>query len=927
MILVVSLFIVASVAQGGPSALADANGRPAPQSTPTERYTVTDLGTLGGESEARAINNVGQVAGFYRTGSGFDSRAFLWEDGVMQNLGSLGGDRSEAYGINDSGQVVGMSYTSSGTFRAFRWQNGVMQDLGTLGGTHSSARAINNAGQIVGMASTSAGPQHAFLWSGGMADLGALDYGSDAYGVNESGQVVGYAQVGTVDPWEMYGHAFLWNGSMQDLGTLGWAQSQANAINDNGQVVGHLVNDNQDDWHAFLSQGGGMQDLGGTQSVAYDINNAGLIVGESGGRAVLWDNGQRQDLNSLIPADSGWILSSARAINERGQIVGRGSFNGQTRAFLLSPRAYYWINPSGGSWHLSTNWDPQGDPGDGDTVIFALSGQYTVDASAAVAAAGPAANFPVGRMVISATNTVDFQNLALNLLDDSVTEPALTVSDGGTVKITSGAGNLIHATIGGAPPANPSNPPIARLQVFNSGTRLNGTGRLSIGGEGPGDLFVANGGHLTSAEARLGGLLSTAPGTAVVGGDGSLWQTGNIAVGYGKSGALTIENGGRVDSNNASVSYGILSEDSEVIIEGIGAGTSQPSLWAVGGDLAVGQSDNGSVEVLKGGQLAVNGNTFIYEGMLKVDNSNLNVLESVLIGGNGNGGILSMYQNAQGDIDGDLILGQSGLGYVILDDSNLDVQDPLAGLCHIGRESSAWVTIEENSALYCRNIQLGLAGTPGVGIIRLNGGWLSASEILRVGQTNSGGGLVELMNGARIVAAEGLHIAPNGTVVGAGDIFLGSIGLLNEGVLDPGITVHAPPRLPGAAASQSLAAQGNPATMTITGTLTISPTGRLQIPLTGSSAGEYGSLAITGAANLDGVLALNFGQGFAPKQGDTFAFLTATGGVSGAFDRVEIGGLAPGFEYKLTATGGQATLEALNDGTPPGRLFLPLVAH
>jgi len=892
----------------------------------TPPYTVTNLGTLGDASEAYAINNVGQVAGLYRTGSGFDSRAFLWEDGVMQNLGTLGGDRSEAYGINDSGQVVGMSYTSSGTFRAFRWQNGVMQDLGTLGGTHSSARAINNAGQVVGMASTSAGPQHAFLWSGGMADLGALDYGSDAYGVNESGQVVGYAQVGTVDPWEMYGHAFLWNGSMQDLGTLGWTQSQANAINDNGQVVGHLVNDNQDDWHAFFWDGS-MQDLGGSQSWAFDINNAGLIVGESGGRAVLWDNGQMQDLNSLIPADSGWVLNTARAINDKGQIVGRGSFNGQTRAFLLSPQAYYWINPSGGSWHLSTNWDPQGDPGDGDTVIFALSGQYVVDASVLFAPASPAANFPVGRAIISGDNTVEFVNLSLNLLDDSVTEPALTVNDGGTVKITSGAGNMIHATIGGAPPANPSNPPIARLQVFNSGASLNGTGRLSIGDEGPGDLFVANGGHLTSAEARLGGLLSTAPGTAVVGGDGSLWQTGNIAVGYGKSGALTIENGGRVDSNNASVSFGILSEDSEVIIEGIGAGTSQPSLWAVGGDLAVGQSDNGSVEVLKGGQLAVNGNTFIYEGMLKVDNSNLNVLESVLIGGNGNGGILSLYQNAQGDIDGDLILGQSGLGYVILDDSNLDVQDPLAGLCHIGRESSAWVTIEENSALYCRNIQLGLAGTQGVGIIRLNGGWLSASEILRVGQTNSGGGLVELMNGARIVAAEGLHIAPNGTVVGAGDIFLGSIGLLNEGVLDPGITVHAAPLLPGAAASQSLAAQGNPATMAITGTLTISPTGRLEIPLTGSSAGQYGSLAITGAANLDGVLALNFSQGFAPKQGEVFTFLTATAGLSGAFDNVEISGLQPGFEYELTIVNGQVTLEALNDGVPLRTVFLPLVVR
>ncbi len=74
--------------------------------------------------------------------------------------------------------------------------------------------------------------------------------------------------------------------------------------------------------------------------------------------------------------------------------------------------------------------------------------------------------------------------------------------------------------------------------MFNNGASLNGTGRLTIGDEGAGDLFVTNGGHLTSAEARLGGLLPTATGTAVVGGDGSLWETGNIAVGYGISGTL-----------------------------------------------------------------------------------------------------------------------------------------------------------------------------------------------------------------------------------------------------------------------------------------------------------------------------------------------------------------------------------------------------
>jgi len=109
---------------------------------------------------------------------------------------------------------------------------------------------------------------------------------------------------------------------------------------------------------------------------------------------------------------------------------------------------------------------------------------------------------------------------------------------GGMVKINSGAGDTIHAIIGGKPSASPSNPPISRLQLFNSGTSLNGKVHLSISDEGAVDLLVANGGQLTSTEARLGGLLPTAPSTGVVCGDGSPWQTGNIDASQARLGGL-----------------------------------------------------------------------------------------------------------------------------------------------------------------------------------------------------------------------------------------------------------------------------------------------------------------------------------------------------------------------------------------------------
>src|SRR6266545_2475214 len=75
---------------------------------------IIDLGALGGTfSDARAINERGQVVGESTTASG-EVHAFLWQDGTMSDLGTLGGDRSEAAGINEHGQVVGSSQTASG---------------------------------------------------------------------------------------------------------------------------------------------------------------------------------------------------------------------------------------------------------------------------------------------------------------------------------------------------------------------------------------------------------------------------------------------------------------------------------------------------------------------------------------------------------------------------------------------------------------------------------------------------------------------------------------------------------------------------------------------------------------------------------------------------------------------------------------------
>jgi len=242
--------------------------------------TVRDLGTLPGytSSEALGINAAGQVVG---TSSDMQSqsRPFLWDDGVMTNLGTLGGSRGTAHGISDTGLIVGESEDSTHTMHAFLWENGAMTDLGA-----GVAFAVNDQGQAVGCGypTSPAPPCHAVLWQAGrVTDLGTLGGRSgSAYGINNAGQVIGssFAPDGFM-------HAFLWqDGTMTDLGGLpGYQFSVAWDVNDVGQVVGS--SDGQDGTtHAVLWEHGGVRDLGnlgGRGATAFGINDAGQVVGIS----------------------------------------------------------------------------------------------------------------------------------------------------------------------------------------------------------------------------------------------------------------------------------------------------------------------------------------------------------------------------------------------------------------------------------------------------------------------------------------------------------------------------------------------------------------------------------------------------------------------------------------------------------------------
>ena len=178
--------------------------------------TVRDLGAADGSTDsfgrAWGIGAGGDVVGFSRSAAGV-SQATLWADGgAAVSLGSLGdGARfSEAYAVNGRGQVVGRSFTGALTpggtsiFEAFLWEEGAMTGLGSLGFTFSQANDVNGAGWIVGSATNVSGlPAAAVLWEGGVGvDLntrlvrGARWTLRSAEGINGRGQIVGY---GTLD--------------------------------------------------------------------------------------------------------------------------------------------------------------------------------------------------------------------------------------------------------------------------------------------------------------------------------------------------------------------------------------------------------------------------------------------------------------------------------------------------------------------------------------------------------------------------------------------------------------------------------------------------------------------------------------------------------------------------------------------------------
>lgn len=300
-------------------------------------FSLTVLPDLGyGAFLPRAINIHGHVVGEVKDSANYPQAA-LWNGSSLTQLGTFGGPVSWASDINDDGVIVGFADAGGGSGEhAYVYQNGVMTNLNwSVPGFTSQAKGINSAGVIVGYAVRSGGGRV-------IIDDGAtrteLSLGSPV-AINASGEIAGSYESGVG-----YRSGFFYDGAQSNIGSFHNFYTLAHALNDHGVVVGQdytpssvsnaVVYEN-----GVLSELGG---LGGTDSVAWGINNLGDIVGSADNAAeapagFLYSSGMMYDLNTLLVGADGWNVFYASAINDAGQIVGQATFDGTTYGVLLSP--------------------------------------------------------------------------------------------------------------------------------------------------------------------------------------------------------------------------------------------------------------------------------------------------------------------------------------------------------------------------------------------------------------------------------------------------------------------------------------------------------------------------------------------------------------------------------------------------------------
>jgi probable HAF family extracellular repeat protein len=265
-----------------------------PVSLFADSYAFTPIDVPGSTSTlVTGINDAGQIVGTYTTGLGTATNAFVYSNGAYTTIQPP--SNSSFYsigGINNSGQIVGALQGNSGGFID---TNGVFSTIPSPGGRYTSLQplGINNSGQVTGILNYNPAGVVGFLYSNGAvstvnAPTAGLSY---AFGINNSGEIVGYTFSGNPIDGTAQETAFVnVGGNATTLTVPGASGSQALGINDAGQIVGSYSISGVSGSNGFIDSNGVFITLnapGAANTSLVGINAAGDVVGNSANGAFL----------------------------------------------------------------------------------------------------------------------------------------------------------------------------------------------------------------------------------------------------------------------------------------------------------------------------------------------------------------------------------------------------------------------------------------------------------------------------------------------------------------------------------------------------------------------------------------------------------------------------------------------------------------
>jgi T5SS/PEP-CTERM-associated repeat protein len=595
---------------------------------------------------------------------------------------------------------------------------------------------------------------------------------------------------------------------------------------------------------------------------------------------------------------------------------------------------FRWVGGSSGAFDDAENWDPQQVPTfvegvRSDTGSFEGGGTVSVDLAGG-------ARGPAGRRMgeLAQNGTRDLHpvggTLILDDLDPTLTERSLRVGRG-ALRLDAGGVTARHAIVGLGGDGE--------LEVVGPDGFFTTLGRFGVGGDGGGNVVIRHA-VVTSAETVLGEL--DGQGSADVQDSGSLWQTGNLAVGFASDAALTIEGGARVESADAFVDCATgscvgLAEGEKASVLVAGAAGATPSTWSVDGVLGIGP--RGKVSIESGGAL-----TGVGSGpTIRVGTSGS---EADCIGGKAcleivDGSVESTSIEVGAGGAGKLRIGPAGrvgafagvgVASSALSRGELELVGPSAedqlqsaGVALIGSDIGAHgeLVLRSGARASIAGGSVGSAGPGSFGLIELNGDAAApdATVLTTTGDLVLGDDAAEdlfaptgelALSNARLELNDAdLDIRRTGAVTGSGRVdqfgvsFVTNHGVVGCGIQFSGSFTQSEDGVTECLQPIAPAPQLNPldATRFARG-LRRRPTPALP---------PSGPLVVSGDATLGGTLVLQFLNGAAPRAGDALDLIEIAGSVTGAFAEVRIRGLAPGADFATDFSGGKLVLTSLTD--------------